>query len=448
MGGTIQLPAGPGAVIVVYLEGSAVMHVAGCRNAFAVCLVGWLWTGAVRADNWPQWRGPSNNGICKETNLPTEWSATNNIVWQAPLPGMGGSTPAIWGDHIFLTSADGKDLVLVCIGTEGKELWKRKLGTGDRQFMRGEGNSASASPCTDGTHVYASVSTGDFACFDFDGNEIWKFNAQERYGRFNIMHGFHITPVLDGDRLYMAYLHSGGHWVVAIDKATGKDVWKVQRKSDAEGENEHAYASPCIWRDGKNEYLIVHGNDYTTAHRLSDGEEIWRVTDLNPADRYRYDLRLVASPVATAGLIVVPTAKGGAVVGVKPDGHGLIKPGSPSEQWRRPRGTPDVPSPLVVDDLVYLCGEMGLLTCLDAKAGNEVYTHTFPRDRYRASPVYADGKVYLTSRGGTVSVVKAGPKFELLATNKLPDEISASPAIANGRIYLRGFKALYAIGSK
>src|SRR5438132_9567846 len=113
MGGTIRLPADPGAVIVVYLEGSAVMHVAGCRNAFALCLVGWLWAGAVRADNWPQWRGPTNNGICKETNLPTEWSATNNIVWQTPLPGMGGSTPAIWGEHIFLTSADGKDLVLV-----------------------------------------------------------------------------------------------------------------------------------------------------------------------------------------------------------------------------------------------------------------------------------------------------------------------------------------------
>jgi outer membrane protein assembly factor BamB len=185
------------------------------------------------ADNWPQWRGPANDGICKETNLPAEWSDAKNILWKVPMPGMGGSTPVVWGDHIFLTSADGNDLVLLCLSTHGKELWKQKLGSGDRRFMRGEGNSASASPCSDGTHVFASVSTGDFACFDFDGKEIWRFNAQERYGKYQIQHGFHNTPVLEGDRLYLAFLHSGGHRIVALDKATGNEAWKVERKTDA-----------------------------------------------------------------------------------------------------------------------------------------------------------------------------------------------------------------------
>src|SRR5262249_8799450 len=149
-----------------------------------------------------------------------------------------------------------------------------------------------------------------------------------------------------------------------------------------------------------------------------------------------------ASPVAVPDLIVVPTAKSGPVVGVKPEAKGLIAMGSPFEQWRRPRNTPDVPSPLVHEGLVYLCGESGILTCLNAKTGQEVYQERLHRARYRASPVYADGKIYCTARDGIVSVVKAGPKFELLAANQLPDQLAASPAIANGRIYLRGFEAL------
>jgi outer membrane protein assembly factor BamB len=142
----------------------------------------------------------------------------------------------------------------------------------------------------------------------------------------------------------------------------------------------------------------------------------------------------------------VPTAKGGPVVGVKPDAKGIITAGSPAEQWRLPRGTPDVPSPLIHDGLLYLCNESGILTCLDAKTARQHYQQRLHSARYRASPVYADGKVYLTARdGGVISVVKAGPKFELLAANKLPDIFHASPVIANGTIYLRGFETLYAI---
>src|SRR5262249_21369665 len=154
-----------------------------------------------------------------------------------------------------------------------------------------------------------------------------------------------------------------------------KDVWKIERKSDAHAENEHSYASPFVWHNGKDAYLITHGNDYTIAHRLSDGEEIWRLADLNPQPdkQYHPTLRFVASPVASADLIIVPTAKNGPVVAVKPEAHGIIKAGSQFEQWRRPKGTPDVPCPLVHDGLAYLCGEMGMLTCLGARTGQEHY---------------------------------------------------------------------------
>jgi outer membrane protein assembly factor BamB len=402
--------------------------------------------GTARADNWPQWRGPDGDGISRETGLPTEWSADKNLAWKVPLPGISGATPVVWGDHIFLTSQDDRDVVVLCFRTDGTQLWKRRLGSGTRLYRADEGSQASPSPSTDGQHVYAFAGTGDFACFDLAGNEVWRFNAQERYGRFRIQWGMHVTPLLHGDRLYLALLHSGGWTVAALDKATGRDVWKIKRDSDARQECEQSYASPCLWHKGDQEYLVVHGNDYTTAHRLSDGGEIWRLGDLNPQTRYNNFFRLVASPVATPDLIVVPTAKNGPVVAVKPEAKGMIAAGSPFEQWRRPRGTPDVSSPLIRDGLVYLCREEGTLLCLDAKTGKEHYQTHLHTNRYRASPVYADGKVYLTARDGWVSVVKAGPRFELLATNQLHDQTAASPAIANGRLYFRGYEALYAIG--
>jgi outer membrane protein assembly factor BamB len=407
------------------------------------CVAGPTW-----AENWPQWRGPTGDSISRETNLPVKWSATENIAWTVPLPGIGGSTPAVWDDRIFLTSGDGRDIVLFCISAGGKELWKRKIGTGERPWKGDEANNASPSPSTDGKHVWALAGTGDFACFDRDGKEVWRCNLQERYGTFKQnWGGIHMSPLLDGDRLYLSLLHANGAWVIALDKATGAEVWKVKRESDAMGESKESYASPMIWRNGKDECLITHGGDYTIGHRLSDGAELWRVGELNPKQRYNRAYRFVTSPTVSEGLLVVPTAKNGVVVGAKPDAHGLVRPGSEFELWRKPSGTPDVPSPLIHDGLVYLCRENGVLVCLEAKTGKQLYEERMHSGRYRASPIYADGKVYCTSRdGGVVTVVKAGPKFQMLAENKLPDVIAASPAVANGRIYIRGFKALYAIG--
>jgi outer membrane protein assembly factor BamB len=406
--------------------------------------------GSVRAENWPQWRGTRLDGISNEKGLPTQWDDKTNIVWQVPLPGIGSSTPIVHDKLIFLTSQDGDDLVLLAYSTGGKELWKRKLGTtgGKMRGPGGEGNDASPTACTDGSAVYAYVGTGDFAAFDFAGKELWRFDPQARYGKFRIQFGMHSTPVLHGDRIYMQFIHSGGAWVIAINKKDGETVWKAARKSDGRAECEHSYASPTIWQNGRDAYLITHGNDYAIAHKLEDGSEIWRVGDLNPKDSYNPTLRFVASPVATPDLIVVPSAKRRSVVGVKPDAKGSFGVGSPYEQWRMPKNTPDVPSPLVVDGLVYLCGEDGVLTCLEAKTGKQLYSQRTHNQRHRGSPVYADGKVYLTARDATVTVVQAGPEFKVVSSNKLPGTMTASPAISNGRIYLRSWSTLYAIGAK
>jgi outer membrane protein assembly factor BamB len=425
------------------------------RRLLAPCLPFLLAATAFGADaskfNWPQWRGPDGDGISKETGLPTTWGPSTNMAWTLDLPGRAGSTPAVWGDRMFLTceDLDGKQILLMCISTGGKELWRKKLGanTGRGRFMRDEGENASPSPSTDGKHVWAFAGTGDLACFDIDGKEVWSFNVQDRYGKYGAQHGLHNTPLLDGDRLYVQYFIRATAYVVALDKRNGDDMWKVERKSDGTGENLDSYTSPVMWRNGKDAYLITHGNDYAIAHKLEDGSEIWRVGGLNPKDGYRRDLRFVSSPVATPDLIVIPSAKDHGVVGLKPDAKGLVMPGSSSELWRLTKGTPDVSSPLVYDGIVYLCRDGSLLT-LDAKTGKELYAQSIHRDRYRASPVVtADGNVYLTAHDGTVTVVKAGPQFKEVAVNKLTDDLTASPAISNGRIYLRGWKTLYAIGA-
>lgn len=433
-----------------------------CSFAVRGLVAGLMWISCqtlARADNWPQWRGPTHDGISRDTKLPTEFGAAKNLAWKLSLPGMSGATPVVWEDRIFVTSEDGEDMVLICVSTSGKKRWETKIGSGKKRFRYDEANQASPSPATDGQHVFVFFGTGDFACCDFNGKIIWKFNAQERYGKFNIQHGMHITPLLHGDHIYHCLLHSGtgkkdGWWVYALDKATGKEVWKIRRNTDAWAECEHSYASPVLWRKGKDELLIVHGCDYATAHNLKDGSEVWRLGDLNPLNpggKYHVTYRFVATPLALPDTVIVPTCKEGPVIAVDPQAKGLIKRGSQFVQWRIADLSPDVPPPLIHEGLLYLVREYppirekGNLICLDAKSGKQLYKKALHESRYRACPVLADGKIYVAARDGTVSVVKPGAKFEVLAVNKLPDQIAASPAIANGRIYIRGFQALYAI---
>jgi outer membrane protein assembly factor BamB len=426
------------------------------RNRFAasglLAIAGLFLPAACQAENWPQWRGEKLDGISHEKNLPVTWSKTENVAWRLPLPGQAGATPVIWGDRIFLTSVDGNDLVLLGVGTDGKQLWRQVVASGNKTARGDEGNSASPSPCTDGKLVWTFMGSGDLGCYTTDGKEVWKFDLQDRYGKFNIQFGMTSTPVLDRGRLYMQLIHGEGDpatreaCVLCLDGATGREIWKVDRQSDGRKECEHSYASPVLYRDGQREYLISHGADYVVAHSLDDGHELWRCGDLNPIGNYNPTLRFVASPVAVPGLIVVPTAKNGPVLCLKPDGKGDITDSADAMWWRWPNNTPDVPSPLVVGDLVYLCRENGNLICVDAKTGKELYTQMTTRDRHRASPVYADGNIYLTARNGIITVVKAGREFKILSQNNMQEFISSSPAISGGRIYLRTFDALYAVG--
>ena len=421
-----------------------------------VCLISCCAVAAAaQAKNWPQWRGPTSNGISTETGIATEWSPMKNVLWKAPLPGQAGSTPVIWDDRIFLTSVDKDNLLLMCFSTEGKKLWQQTVGHGDRMVRGDEGNAASPSPLTDGKLVWAMMANGELGCYTVDGKEVWKLDLDEVYGPLSIAFGMTSTPVHDNDRLYLQLIHGDGDAktddarILCLNARTGAKNWIRKRVTGAYNENEHSYASPMLYDDGKLKLLITHGADFTIAYRLEDGQEFWRCGGLNPHDdpdrRYHPTLRFVASPAAVNGMVVIPTAKNGPIFAVRPDVPGDITDNPQAHLWKRMQNTPDVPSPLIHDGIVYLCRENGDLLCLDGKTGEQLYLARTHRMRHRASPVYADGKVYLSSRDGVISVVQAGRQFKLLARNKMEDSITSSPVISNGVLYLRTFGALWAI---
>ncbi len=425
----------------------------------AICLA--LFScGLALGENWPQWRGPNGNGLAQDKALATRWSKTENILWKCEMPGQGGATPAIWGNDLFVTSAEGDNLVLFCLNaSNGKINWKKLVTTGNQDARAGEGNSASPSPSTDGKHVWVFFSTGVLACYDYSGNEVWKLDVGERFGTLDIQFGLTSTPVLDGDYLYLQLIHGAMRdnddtrtgKVVKLEKSTGKTVWAIDRLTDAAFECKHSYASPFIYTDDHQKFLVIHGANCTTGHSLVDGKELWRMGGLNGPTEHNptaYDrtFRFVASPAMAPGTIVIPTCKKGPtlVINVNEELKGDVTSKKGIVRWNC-KQTPDVPIPLIVGDRVYNLHTDGRLQCLDLATGNEIYFNRTNTVQHRASPVYAAGHIYLCGKDGRCTVIKAGDEFEIVASNALESPITASPAIANGILYIRTYEALYAI---
>lgn len=423
------------------------------RRALLVPLfpIGLLLAPVLFAENWPQWRGPRNDGTSYETGIVSQWGPDENVRWRLPLPGPAGSTPVVWEDRILLTSTDTDSdaLLVLAVGTDGKELWRRTVDQGAlkvfEQFAH-EVTTASPSPTTDGKHVWALFGTTALVAFDLDGKKAWQRNLAEDYGMPNMYFGYAASPLLHEGKLYLHFLHTDRQTVLALDAASGKTVWEHERKTDAEKECLHSYASPVLYTpEGGPHQLLIHGADYITGHDLSNGRELWRHGGLNPKDNYNPSFRLVATPVAVDDVIIVPSAKRGPVYALRPrKGTGKLD-NSERVFWKVERGTPDVPSPLLVDDLVYLSGENGRLTALDSSTGEEVYAVRVHQSPHRGSPIFADGKVFLSGTDGTVSVVRFGREYELISQNSIDERLAASPAIAGGVIYLRSNDALWAI---
>jgi outer membrane protein assembly factor BamB len=400
----------------------------------------------LHADNWTQWRGPSMNGLSSERNLPLRWSATENITWKLPMPAFSASTPIVWGDRIFLNVAEGSDMYLWAVDRgRGVPLWKKRLSGGNT--LQRKHNMSSPSPVTDGTHVWAMTGTGVLRAFDFDGNEIWMRDFPAEYGRFGMQYGYGASPLLFEDSLYVPVLHGyrtdDPSYVLRISKANGRTIWRVERPTEARYESPDAYTTPALLRYADNVEIVVTGGDVVTGHDTNTGRELWRAGGLNPYGDGAY--RLGASPFVFGDTIFVPSRER-PMLAFRAGGRGDVT--KSHLLWSFGNG-PDVPTPVTDGTYVYIVNDRGIMWCLDAKSGREVYGRQRLRpSTYSGSPVLADGKIYVTNEDGLTSVVKAGPAFEVLAENDFDDFTLSSPALSDGQIFIRTAKFLYAIGTR
>jgi len=401
------------------------------------------------ANNWPAWRGPTANGVSAETGLPVKWSSTENIAWKLALPAYSGSTPIIWGDLVFLNvataSATGQ-LELWAVDRNKKEpVWKRPIAGGNH--IERKQNMSSPSPVTDGRNVWVMTGVGILKSFDFTGKELWSRDIQADHGRFGLNWGYASSPLLHEDALYVQVLHGmktdDPSYVLRIDKASGKTLWRVERPTQAQRESPDSYTTPLLLQyNGKTE-IVVSGGDAVTGHDPASGKELWRVDGLNPEQRFDY--RIVASPTVMAGLIVSPS-RNNPLTAIKPGGSGNIN--ATHIAWQFDRG-PDVPTPVSDGQYVYVVNDRGVVHCLELKTGAMIYGPQRLRSgTYSASPVLADGRIYVTSEDGVTSVFTAGPKFQVVAENAVNEYTLSSVAVSNGQIFLRTDRHLYALGRK
>ena len=398
------------------------------------------------AEHWPQWRGPSLNGISAEKNLPTKWSTTENVTWKLKTPEYSGSTPIVWGDHVFLNVGDGNELWFWDVDrTTGAVRWKRPLGIGNRRMMKQ--NMSSPSPVTDGSLVWVMTGTGILKAFDFTGKEIWMRSIQQDYGRFGLQWGYASSPLLFEDALYVQVLH-GMHtddpsYLMRIDKMTGKTVWRTTRLTRAQFESPDAYTTPALLRHAGGTEIVITGGDVVTGHDPGTGKELWRADGLNPRNDGSY--RIVASPFVLGDMIFAPS-KERPLLALKAGGRGDVT--RSHVLWSFNNG-PDVPTPVTDGTYLYSINDRGIMFCLDAKTGKTVYGPQRLRNAtFSGSAVLADGKIYITDEDGVTSVVQSGPKFTLLAENDLGDYTLSSPAISEGQIFVRTASFLYAIGQR
>jgi len=287
--------------------------------------------------------------------------------------------------------------------------------------------------------------TGVLKAFDMDGNERWARDIQHDYGRFGLNWGYGSSPLLHGDSIYVQVLHGmrtdDPSYLLRIDKTTGKTVWRVERPTNAIQESPDSYTTPAVVKVGSAEELVITGGDVVTGHDLATGKELWRVNGLNPTNNPNY--RIVASPVVFGDLIIAPT-RVRPMLAVKPGGRGDVT--GTHVLWSFDNG-PDVPTPVTDGTFVYSVTDNGVMFCLDAKTGKEIYGRQRLRSgTYSGSLVLADGKLYVTNEDGVTSVIKAGPAFEVIAENEFNDYSLSSPAVADGRIFFRPTKFLWAVG--
>lgn len=401
------------------------------------------------ADNWGHWRGPTGNGTSPTAHPPTEWSDSKNVKWKVALPGRGSSSPVIWEQQVFVTTAvpleeggRGKlpkmDFKVLCYNrADGKLLWEQTAVTAaPHQETHATNGFASASPCTDGRHVYAHFGSRGLYCYTMDGKLVWK---RDDFGQMNTRNSFGegSSPTLYGDVILVPWDHEGPSALFCLDKKTGSTLWKTDRDEPT------CWATPLVVDYDGGQQVVMNGQTCARGYDLKTGKELWRCAGQTE--------RPCASPVAEGGLVIVGSGHKGSFMGAfRLDGKGDIK-GTDKVVWTINHDTPDIASPLLSSGRIYFHkGKNGQLTCVDASSGKEFYTAArIPRlDSIYASPIAAGGHVYLTSRAGTTVVIEDAPELKIVATNDVGETVDATPAPVDQELFIRGEQHLFCIAAK
>ena len=400
------------------------------------------------ADNWPQFRGPDGTGHSDAKDLPTEWSESKNIVWKTPIHDRGWSSPVIFGKQVWLTSAskDGRQLFALCLDKDtGKVIRDIKLfDVAQPQYAHPFNTYASPTPVIEQGRVYITFGSPGTAAID---TKTFKVLWERRDFECNHFRGSGSSPIIFRDMLLMHFDGSDHQFVVALNKNTGKTIWRTERSIDfqdldkdgkpaAEGDLRKAFSTPHVEQINGRWEMISLGAKAAYSYDPFTGKELWRVEE-------RGQHSASTRPVLGHGMIFYPTGfSNGQLYAVRTGGNGLVT--DTHVAWRVKRGASNKPSILLIDDLIYMIGDTGIATCVEAKTGNIVWQQRVGGE-YSASPVYADGKIWLFSEEGKTIVIKPGRSYEKVAENNLDDGFLASPAIAGKAFYLRTRTHLYRI---
>lgn len=387
-----------------------------------------------RAENWPTWRGPRLDGTSLETNAPVHWSESSNVVWKTPLPGSGHASPIVWEDRVFTVTAlpGTQERALLCLDrATGRIRWQQAVLKALPEGKHSLNSHASSTPATDGERVFVAFLERRemfVAAHDFNGRQRWAV----RPGPFSSVHGFCSSPILYQDKVIVNGDHDGDGFIVALDRATGRRLWLIDRPNKT-----RSYCAPLIADIAGRVQMVLSGSKCVASYDPNDGRLQWIID--GPTEQF------VASPVFSqrAGLVVMT---GGYpdhhILAIKPDGSGNVT--QTHIAWRTVRGAAYVPSPIIAGDYFLIVSDQGFAHCFEAATGKLMWQER--TGEQHASLVSANGLVYFLNDNGTMTVVRPGPEFDRVAQNKLDDTFFASPAISQGKIFLRGYRSLYCIG--
>jgi outer membrane protein assembly factor BamB len=424
------------------------------------------------AENWPHWRGPASSGVSTETSLPERWSDTENIAWRSPVRGLGISSPIVWGDRVFVTSQIGRSarragnhptlvqggspadageralggsaaagsgkvvfLVTALNRADGRKLWEHELpAEGQLAEVHDKHNLASSSPVTDGQRIYAWFGTGQLVALDMSGKLVWSRHLGKEFAPFNINWGHASSPAIFNGSLILICYHDTDSYLLSLDAASGKTRWRVDR-----GGTFNSYSTPLVVESSPStglKEIIVNSSEGVSGHDAATGQLLWHIQEPN-----RFPI-----PTAVFHDGTIYTSRGyrsGPYMAIRPGGKGDVS--KSHVVWRVDTGAPYVSSLVLYNGLLYMAGDVGVLSAIDATSGQRVWQER-TGGVFTASPVAADGKIYLLSEDGQTIVLAAGPKPRVLARNRLDARQLASPAISGGRIFIRTDDAVIAIG--